>query len=88
MGAFDGYVRSSPVISQDRVAYEYFETQSAFRFFEGFGINELTQLLEIAITNNSNKVWVPKEGVGNGHIGLGTWYVKALINEHYHREDI
>jgi hypothetical protein len=84
MGAFDGI--KIPYDSGYSSAgfnnpYEYFPNQGAFKFFKGFGIEELKQLLVDAEARGSDMVWVPQE---HRHTtGLRTWYVRALIKHHY-----
>lgn len=86
MGAFDG-IRipydsgySSGGFSNQ---YDYFPTQSAFKFFDGFGMKELIELLTEAELSDSNTVYIPHERPGNGHIGCSTWYIRALITEYF-----
>lgn len=85
MGAFDGiripYDKGYSTTNNSST-YEYFSTQSAFSFFKGFGIEELKQLLVAAEDKGWDMVWVPQERKGQGRIGLNTWYVRALIEEH------
>lgn len=85
MGAFDGiripYDKGYPT-GGFKNEYEYFDNQSAFSFFKGFGELELAELLFDAELNNDDMVWVPRERLGDGKIGLKTWYVKALLVEH------
>ena len=89
MGAFDGlkipYDKGYPTTGFN-VPYEYFPTQSAFSFFKGFGITELIQLLTDAETNGHDTVWIPPQYPTQGSSGLNTWYVRALINEHFGEE--
>lgn len=84
MGAFDGYKIYGHSSHPDTVrkTYEYFKTQTAFSFFKGFGVDELTKLLVEAETNKNDTVYIPQEKPGSGHIGLSTWYVRALVNAH------
>jgi hypothetical protein len=86
MGAFDGikipYDKGYPTTGYDN-NYEYFSTQTAFSFFEGFGITELKQLLTDAESKGCDTVWVPEKRGRSSGIGLSTWYVKALIQEHF-----
>lgn len=85
MGAFDGiripYDKGYPT-SDYHNPYEYFPTQTAFRFFKGFGMPELKKLLAESDNSNSKVVYVPQERRGSGSIGLDSWYVRALIQEH------
>lgn len=85
MGAFDGikipYDRGYPT-GDFKNEYEYFPTQTAFRFFKGFGIDELKLLLAAADTAGHDTVWIPQQNPSQGRIGLRTWYVRALIKEH------
>jgi hypothetical protein len=81
MGAFDGIrLPYSNWISPNECTeqFEYFRTQTAFQFFEGFGLPELRVLLAQAKSNKEATVWVPKK-YEKGSIGLSTWYVEALI---------
>jgi len=90
MGAFDGiripYDRGYPTTGFTN-PYQYFKTQTAFSFFKGFGIEELKQLLAEANAEGDDTVWVPKERKDLGRIGLSTWYVRALIKEHFGVEE-
>lgn len=61
---------------------QYFSNQSAFRFFKGFGIEELKLLLADAESQGQDTLWVPRERPVDGCIGLSTWYVRALIKQH------
>lgn len=77
MGAFDSYIRGGcPDLPSNDV---YVPNQSAFHLFEGFGIHELQSLLDGAIGKSQDTVWVPSKYNRGGHIGLRTWYVKALL---------
>jgi hypothetical protein len=61
----------------------HFESKCQFRFFDGFGIDELKQLLATAVSTDSKDVYIPSENSSQGgQCRLSTWYVKALI-EHY-----
>jgi hypothetical protein len=82
MGAFDGYQlpRGCP---EKTDTGEYFNTQSAFHFFEGFGLNELKALLTEAESEDEDTLWVPDKYQKSSGIGLSTWYVRALIDHHY-----
>lgn len=91
MGAFDCYwvpggirVGELRVIgSGTKKEYSYFNTQPAFEFFDGFKMPELKALLSKAEAEVSDTIWVPNSrGPDWGHIGLKTWYVRALINEY------
>jgi hypothetical protein len=90
MGAFDGYwipsgIRASELHvtgSGTQKQYQYFSNQSSFEFFKGFEMPELKSLLAEAERGGCDTVWVPNERPGNGHKGLHTWYVRALINEY------
>ena len=92
MGAFDGYWggyggyhrTAAPEPAQPKKVYPYFSNQSSFEFFQGFEMPELKALLVEAERDGCDTVWVPNERPGNGHKGLHTWYVKALIKEYDH----
>lgn len=91
MGAFDGiripYDKGYPT-TDFKLEYNHFSTQSSFNFFKGFGIEELRKLLAEAEHDKCDKVYVPHErGPGWGHIGLRTWYVRALIEEHFGKKE-
>lgn len=85
MGAFDGiripYDKGYPTTGFKR-EYDYFKTQPAFQFFNGFGMPELKALFAKAEQEDDPVVWVPHHRSGGGHIGLSTWYVSALIKEY------
>lgn len=84
MGAFDGYVRSSySGFGKIDPSERYFNNQSAFNFFEGFGLHELKALLARAEVIGDTTVWVPRKRAQDGSIGVSTWYVRALIAEHF-----
>ena len=89
MGAFDGiripYDRGYPTESF-KLHYQYFPNQTSFSFFKGFGLAELQQLLTDAEDNSHDTVWVPSEYKDRSKIGLKTWYVRALIKEHFGEE--
>ena len=82
MGAFDGYWGGYGSYAGKTESYPYFKTQTAFSFFNGFGWPELKALLVKAEQENEDTVWVPHDRPGHGHIGLSTWYVRALIKEY------
>ena len=83
MGAFDGYWGGyGGYAGKTQEHFQYFETQTAFSFYKGFGMPELRALCDKAEQEQSDTVWVPNERPGHGHIGLRTWYVKALIEEY------
>jgi hypothetical protein len=90
MGAFDS-VRVPVDSGYSTVGfnnpYDYFSNQSSFSFFAGFGIDELNQLLVDAEDKGSDMLWVPQERKGQGRIGLNTWYVRALIKQHFGVEE-
>ena len=86
MGAFDGikipYDKGYPTVGFNN-PYQYFSNH-CFSFFEGFGEPELRQLLAIAESKGSDTVWVPERfNKRSSGIGLHTWYVRALIEEHF-----
>lgn len=83
MGAFDGYTVCNKWSADVNSTYQYFPTQSAFSFFKGFGIEELNQLLDDAESTNSKTIYIPREYANQGHIGLQTWYVRALVNHYF-----
>ncbi len=89
MGAFDTvrvpYDKGYPTVGFNN-PHQYFSNY-CFSFFEGFGEPELRKLLATAEAKGSDTVWVPeKYGRGSG-IGLHTWYVRALIKEHFGAEE-
>lgn len=89
MGAFDGvripYDTGYPTVGFNN-PHQYF-SNFCFGFFEGFGEPELRKLLAAAEAKGSDTVWVPEQyGRGSG-IGLHTWYVRALIKEHFGEEE-
>lgn len=86
MGAFDGYWGgyggyAGSDGSSTKVTYAYFKTQPSFNFHDRLGMPELKVLCAEAEASKSDTVWVLNERPGHGHIGLSTWYVRALINE-------
>lgn len=88
MGAFDGLKIYGGYGGQCAArSHTYFKNQSAFSFFEGFGLPELKQLLSDAEKNDDNMIWVPQERRENGRIGLSIWYVRALIKENFENEN-
>ena len=82
MGAFDGYWGGYGGGGYRPLSYPYFSNQPSFEFFKGFEMPELKALLAEAERDGDDTVWVPNERPGNGHKGLHTWYVRALINEY------
>lgn len=82
MGAFDGLsISRCPRIPVECDNSHRFFSNSSFSFFRGFGENELKKLLEDALINSSEIVWVPKQN--GGSIGFETWYIKALVEHHF-----
>ena len=86
MGAFDGIRipgdKGYPSVGFNN-PYQYFSNFS-FSFFEGFGEQELRQLLAQALARGSDTVWVPERfNKRSSGIGLHTWYVKALLDHHF-----
>ena len=78
MGAYNSYTKSG--VASSTSTYQYFKNQPAFSFFVGFGPNELSLLYEAATSANADTVWVPQPIKHHGHIGLSTWYVRALLS--------
>jgi hypothetical protein len=90
MGAFDAYIPATYYDNANAIKhnnnkfrYTYFYPQSGFSFYEGFGIDELKELLLEAEKENKESVyiWLDVDRT-RGQCRVDTWYLRALI-EHY-----
>jgi hypothetical protein len=92
MGAFDSvrvpYDSGYPTVGfGSDTTTKHFYNQSSFSFYDGFGLAELTKLLADADAHGYDTLWVPSEYKGRQTVGLKTWYVRALIKEHFGVEE-